>query len=109
MNATFSDTPRLYDRNFPPGVTKIIMEFEVDAFCAGGEGSGQYLGKTFWLYEIEKTTHAKVIQRDPNRLHDRGQPTTAFLDALAKWGSTRDFAAPAVHAPPPQGGSPCPP
>jgi hypothetical protein len=105
--ATFTDPPIVNDSNFPTDVIRIVLEFEVDAFCASGEGQGQWLGKTFWLFERDIGSSAIALRRDPLRSKDRDPYTAAFKDALDAWSSTRAFAIPQLPQPPPQGGAPC--
>jgi hypothetical protein len=105
--ATFTDAPIINDFNFPTGVVRIVLEFEVNAFCASGEGQGQWLGKTFWLFERDLGSSTIVLRRDPLRAKDRNLYTAAFKSALDTWSSTRAFKIPRIPQPPPQGGDPC--
>lgn len=105
--ATFTDAPIINDFNYPTGVVRIVLEFEVDAFCASGEGQGHWLGKTFWLFERDRESSTIVLRRDPERSKDRDLYTTAFKDALDAWSATRSFAIPQLPQPPPHGGAPC--
>ena len=105
--ATFTDAPILNDRNFPAGVVRIVLEFEVNAFCASGGGQGHWLGKTFWLFERDSGATAIVLRRDPERQKDRGPYTSVFKSALEAWSSTRSFSIPQLPQPPTQGGTAC--
>jgi hypothetical protein len=105
--ATFTDAPIINDFNYPSGVVRIVLEFEVNAFCAKGEGQGHWIGKTFWLFERDSASSTIVLRRDPQRSKDRDFYTAPFKNALDTWSATRGFSIPQFPHPPPQGGAPC--
>lgn len=105
--ARFADAPSGFDDlDYPAGVVRLILDFEVNVFCADGDGQGQWLGKTFWLWERD-LGRPPSFRPNPGLPHDRGQPTPKFFQALEIWSAARRFALPKLPEPPNSGGIPC--
>ena len=52
--ARFADAIRRSDRMYPATMVTIVADCEINAFCAGGGGRGQYLGRCAWHWERTK-------------------------------------------------------
>ncbi len=102
--ATMTDTPSRGDSAYPTGITKIILNFEVAAFCAAGTNQGELLGITTWKWERPKGGSASSTVLSTTR----NQPSQSFLDALSHWNSnaSHPFTLPAQTSPT-KGGEPC--
>lgn len=102
-SSTITDGPNLTDGAYPDNITKVIWNFEVAAFCAGGTNMGEFLGTVTWKWERPKFGSITVTAGAP----DRNQPSQTFMDALNKWNTNHGFTFPTTGTPPKKGGEAC--
>lgn len=106
--AQFFDAPKRGDSAYPDSVYRIVLDFEVNAFCASGPGRGQYLGSSVWQWERIKgalNPLGKITLQPQGTLN---QPTGPFRAAVNRWAQRRRFPLPTPPSQPKQGGGPCP-
>jgi hypothetical protein len=101
-SSTMTDGPNLSDGAYPDDITKVIWNFEVAAFCAGGTNKGEFLGTVTWKWERPKGGSITVTTGTPNR----NQPSQTFIEALNKWNTNHGFTLP-TKTPPTTGGEAC--
>lgn len=107
-SATFMDRPFWNDEPFiAPGITRVQFEFEVNAFCVSGAGQGQWLGKSFWLWDRTVGSPYAEYSISEHLPHDRGHPTSDFMRAITLWQQVRKYTLPGLPEPPTEGGGPC--
>lgn len=105
--AYFYDSPAYPDLAFPSGIVKIVLDFELNAFCAAGEGRGQYLGRAVWHWERAKNNGRISRGTISNVSGDLSQPSSGFVIALQRYASRTRFHLPRLRIPA-KGGIPCP-
>lgn len=98
------DTPSVPDAGIPVGGT-VILEYEVNAFCARGDDRGSWLGSVSWTWS---RAHGAAPVITPGAT-GRGGPSAGFSDALSAWSANprHRFSLP-TPKPPTSGGKPCP-
>jgi len=103
MAAFTSDAPSRIDGAYPADIVKIVLKFEVAAFCAEGDNAGEYVGKLLWNWERAKgaASTAGIIS---GVSFSRDQPTQGFKDAVSKWNTNNSFTMKFPTAKP----NPCP-
>ena len=80
-----SDNPNRSDLSYQALTQRIVLKFEINAFCAVGEGQGHWLGGTTWTWERPRGGPESITLG----AHTRSWPSQAFLDALVLWQSLR--------------------
>lgn len=98
-----NDTPNRTDGAYPPDIVKIMLKFEVAAFCAEGDNAGEFVGKLLWNWERAKGA-AGTSGTISGVAFSRDQPTQGFKDAANKWNTNHGFTAKFPNAKP----NPCP-
>lgn len=100
--ATMNDGPTRGDGSYPADIVKIILDFEVAAYCAAGQNKSEYLGTTTWKWERPKGGTITVTKTAGSR----SAPSKNFTDALSKWGANHTFSLPTM-SPATSGGEGC--
>ncbi|MBI4399245.1 hypothetical protein HY570_00715 [Candidatus Micrarchaeota archaeon] len=97
LNAGMSDTPFYPDdafdelkKKFGKEPKKIVLEFEVCAFCAEGPEAGAYYGCFRWNYEKEKGSDGSSSDQGS----DAREPSKKFKEATDKWSKEKGFPLP---------------
>jgi len=101
VTSEMRDTPVILEAAIPPGGT-VIMEFEVNAFCARGDDRGSWLGNVTWTWS---RTHGQPPVITPGTKSRTG-PSGNFSSALSGWNTSHGFSLPTPKAPT-SGGKPC--
>jgi hypothetical protein len=94
--SSHGDRPQRPPGSFPADIATIVLNFEVDYFCAAGENKGEYLGQFFWTWTKTKAsaTNDNPFGTVTNTAPTRNQPTQALTDALALWAKNHGFSIP---------------
>ena len=100
--ATMSDGPGRSDGAYPADIVKIVLNFEVAAFCSAGQNKGEFLGTMTWTWERPIMGKATATASSGTR----NASSQNLIDALSKWNSNHGKKLP-VPAPPTSGGEPC--
>ena len=106
--ARFADQPRRGQVTYPGNVSKIVLDFELNAFCAAGPGQGRYLGQCLWQWERAKNSSVFRFGKINFATGSLSQPSGAFRNALARYAARKGFKLPPVLEAPKEGGSQCP-
>jgi hypothetical protein len=104
--ARTADAPRRGDLVYPDSVVRIVLDFELNAFCAAGAGQGQYLGRCVWQWERTRGSSVARLGKVTFVQTDLGQPSTTFKEAVERWAVRTGFPLPKPIAPS-KGGGPC--
>ena len=88
--AWFIDGPMRCDENFPVGIVRIELDFEVNAFATSGAGKGFWLGRCGWVWSRVKGKPATIWY--VNCPDGYALPTSDFMRALWKWRSNPHHA-----------------
>jgi hypothetical protein len=113
MTGATRDTARVSDAlkrpqdAYPDSVSNIVVDLELNAFCASGAGQGQYLGRLIWQWERPKDYSVELWGRITMFVLDLWQPTATFANALEYWAERKGFPLPKPIEPK-VGGSTCP-
>ena len=104
-SASMGDKPGRPLSSFPADINKIILNFEINAFCAAGQNKGDFLGQVKWTWEQIPggTPTATLVSQN------RNAPSQQFLDALNKWADNPKhdpYDVPTMD-PPTMGGEAC--
>jgi hypothetical protein len=94
-----TDMPRRSNRTYPADIVKYRMEFEINAFCASGQGVGHFLGRATWAWERTKAAAlvtGAVVAGPAGTLE---QPSQTFMDALRRYASRTHFKLPSPVPP----------
>jgi hypothetical protein len=106
--SSHGDMPQRSSVGFPADITTIILNFEVNYFCAEGENRGEYLGQFFWTWtKTSASTATDPYGTVTNTAPTQGTaPTGNFSAALSLWANNHGFAIP-IGVPHNQTGDPC--
>lgn len=98
--ASMVDTPWI--DQFPPGITRIVIHFEVNIFCSAGTNRGEWIGQVRWRWERSPGGTATITLEGA----DRSAPSQSFTEALDRWNMNRNHRMPPPKKPT-SGGRPC--
>jgi hypothetical protein len=104
--ARTADAPRRGDIVFPDSVMRIVLDFELNAFCAAGAGQGQYLGRCVWQWERTRGSSVPRLGRVTFLQTGLDQPSATFKEAVERYVARTRFPLPKAIAPS-KGGGPC--
>ena len=101
------DRPTRSEASYPAGVDKIVLNFEVEAFCSAGQNVGESLGTAYWTWEKLETAAGKLGTATGGG-SNRNEPSQAHKDAVALWDTNHATWALPTTRPPTSGGVDCP-